>query len=109
MSEFATVHGGPTRFSDWTTRLQAYISQPHKFEFGKWDCCLFACDCIQVMTGLDPAAELRGKYTDLKSAIALVNSVEEIADRLTKQFVMPPIPVPFARRGDLVLIPRDED
>lgn len=59
-----------SRFPDWQSRLQAAIAarQHRPFEWGRHDCCLFVCDCIEAMTGRDPAADVRGYSTDREAA-----------------------------------------
>jgi hypothetical protein len=37
--------------------------QSDSFSYGRWDCCLFVCDAIRVMTGIDLAADYRGAYS----------------------------------------------
>lgn len=41
--------------------LQAAMTRP--FSWGEHDCCLFAADCVQAVTGVDVAADFRGTYT----------------------------------------------
>ena len=54
------------RKADWETALGAvlddYADRP--FEWGKSDCCLFVADIVQAMTGVDPAAAYRGRYSN---------------------------------------------
>lgn len=76
-----------------------------RFQYGIWDCCLFACDAIQVMTGVDPAAEFRGRYDSAESARAL-GSVRVIAEGTAARYAMPETPILHARRGDVALIRR---
>lgn len=59
-----------TRFHDWQSRLQAALAarQHSPFEWGQHDCCLFVCDCIEAMTGRDPAADVRGYASDREAA-----------------------------------------
>lgn len=51
-------------------RLHQYLQDNHNrpFEWGKFDCCLFAADVIQILTGRDPAKAFRGKYTTARGA-----------------------------------------
>lgn len=39
-----------------------------------FDCCLWVCDWIADQAGIDPAAAMRGAYSDLRGAVALVRS-----------------------------------
>src|SRR5579875_1052465 len=66
------------RTQHWVTReLDAYLrdtaSKP--FAWGSNDCCLFAANAIEAMTGVDIADDFRGKYTDEASAFALIKLV----------------------------------
>jgi hypothetical protein len=53
------------KLSNWPTLLAAFLKhrQSQPFCWGKNDCCLFAADAIQVITGVDHASEFRGRYT----------------------------------------------
>ena len=55
-----------TRLPDWEARLHAYLDSVAKtpFAWGTHDCALFVGDCVQAMTGIDPAAAYRGTYTN---------------------------------------------
>lgn len=88
------------RFYDWPRRLEAQIlaSRNAKFEWGKSDCAMFAADAILAMTGVDLAADFRGKYSDEAGARGLFESAIAHASQ-----VLPAIDLGFARRGDLVL------
>lgn len=62
------------RFDDWHDRLATYfaIVDETPFEWGTHDCALFAASAIQRMTGVDIAADFRGKYSDnIGAALAL--------------------------------------
>jgi len=62
------------RFTDWEVRLSNLfverISSP--FKWAGNDCCLFAADGLFVTTGRDPAAGIRGTYSDALSAARTV-------------------------------------
>lgn len=53
------------RLHDWQLRLEACIAErwARPFEWGVHDCTLFAADCVLAVTGVDHAADFRGKYT----------------------------------------------
>lgn len=106
-----------TRRSDWSSRLDVFLRQQadRNFQYGDFDCCLFVCDAIEVMTGIDPAAGLRGEYGSVRSAAELMKvtcgaaSVARITEQVTKVHGMPEIPVLRAGRGDMLLISRARD
>ena len=55
---------GLTRLPGWQGALDRFLTahRETRFQYGVWDCCLFACDAIEVMTGVDVAAQFRGRY-----------------------------------------------
>jgi hypothetical protein len=93
------------RLSNWNAQLEEVLlaGRSRSFAWGSFDCALFACDCVLVQTGQDPAADFRGKYTSAAEASAW-GSLGEIASRITTQFSMPEISPGHAGRGDLVLV-----
>jgi hypothetical protein len=105
------------RFPDWAARLEFFLLEQaeRRFEYGRWDCCLFVCDAIAVMTGVDPAAEFRGRYDSARTAGQLIrrsygaHSVAAIAAGVAARFGMREVPMRLAGRGDVVLIRRKRD
>lgn len=96
------------RFPDWPERLAAFIESRREtpFEYGTNDCCLFAADAVLALTGVDFAAEYRGKYSTKLGAARLLTKVGGtlgIADEKLE-----PLPLALAGRGDIVLVPTDE-
>ena len=98
------------RRGDWESRLVRFIAsrRDEPFAWGRHDCCLFAADCIEAMTGVDPAARLRG-YSDRRGAVAalrgfadggLAGVMSAIAEELGAAEVEPD----FARRGDAAYV-----
>ena len=109
-----------TRFPNWPARLEGFFflheTTPPKFRYGTFDCCLFACDAIEAMTGVDPASGFRGKYFCLKEARFLMRqycgspSVRALAEKITQEFGMPEeANALLLNRGDLALIERPRD
>lgn len=94
------------RRSDWEARLSAYLAErvnALQFLWGKSDCALYTADAVLEMTGTDIAAPFRGKYsTAVGSAKALkkygAGTLKDTFDTL-----LPPKPVGYARRGDVVM------
>jgi|SRR5665213_1978903 len=103
-----------TRTPFWDTRefnahLQEHARKP--FAWGTHDCCTSAANAIQSFTGVDIAADFRGKYTDLASALAAIKTVtggstiEDAAAWCAAKHGLVEYPKPlFAQRGDLVLM-----
>lgn len=102
------------RHRDWLDRLHAYLQAiaSESFEFGRFDCCLFACDAIHAMTGSDLAAPFRGRYHSRATArAAFINyvgqaSLTRAVERATAEHGAREVHPLCACRGDLVLIPR---
>lgn len=88
------------RIHDWPERLAAHIAAARdaRFEWGKFDCAMFASDAIRAMTGFDLAADFRGQYSDEAGARAKLPRALTYANS-----VLSPIALGFARRGDLLI------
>lgn len=105
------------RLPGWEKRLFEFIEEASNrtFEYGKHDCALFVCDVIEALTGKNPreivasvcvAATGRGKYhgeEEAEEVLSKHGGIEAIAVIVAEKFDFHPIPVPFARRGDIVL------
>jgi hypothetical protein len=99
------------RYPDWPSRLMGAIdaARAKPFSWGELDCCLFACDCVAAMTGVDPAAWFRGRYHTAAGArrklrIYSGGGLEATVALLAARHGLPEIMVAQAQRGDLVLI-----
>jgi hypothetical protein len=99
------------RHPGWEYSLQAAFAQAreHTFAWGQFDCALFACDCVAVMTGEDPAAEIRGHYSNEQQAIELIGGdLGTFAATIAAKCGMPEVRASFAGRGDVVLVDNGE-
>ena len=99
------------RVSDWAGKLGAFLSERQfdAFHYGRWDCCLFVCDAICTMTGVDPAARFRGAYASAREARRMMRaagagSLAAMVEAITSEHSMPEVPVRYAQRGDVALI-----
>lgn len=92
------------RLHDWQIRLESFIrarrSMP--FAWGTNDCCTFAADSVQAITGEDKAATLRG-HTTAKQAYRTIQRNGDMAGLATTAWGKP-IPAAFSQIGDVVLI-----
>jgi cell wall-associated NlpC family hydrolase len=105
------------RKHSWPEDLHAFIEarKSEPFAWGKNDCCIFAADAILAMTGIDVAADYRGKsYSDEAGAFAELHqvtggaTVEDAAVYAAGKYGLKSLPSPlFAQRGDLVLFNGD--
>jgi hypothetical protein len=98
------------RKPDWQSALSEYViacaQQP--FRYGAMDCGLFVAGAMEAMTGVDVAAELRGKYTNRTQAFEAIRracgrkSMGAIADHLAAKFGIEEVAILSAWRGDAV-------
>ena len=95
-----------TRLPDWEQRLHEYIAAAtdRPFVFGEHDCWLFASGAVETLTGVDPAADLRGRYSDDASAKALLRDIGAGTFLRLVQSRFKAKPVGLAGRGDLVWV-----
>lgn len=91
------------RRHDWPQRLEECVDAARwrSFEYGAFDCCLFAADCVLAMTGTDCAAPFRG-YESKIAAYRLIAEHGSLQGLLTSVLGEPVQPA-FARRGDVVI------
>ena len=99
------------RFQDWPSKLEGYIRSVSikPFEWGAFDCALFACSCVEVMTGVDPAKELRGGYKNKREAAEALrrysgSGLEKTAEKIARMMCMEEVAPGLAGRGDVVLV-----
>ena len=95
------------RIDNWQIALATELDKPRKFQWGKDDCCLFACDVIRAITGIDPATTFRGKYASAFGAYKQLKlqgfrGVMNVADMQCAANKWYPVPVLMAQRGDIV-------
>ncbi len=90
------------RLQDWRPRLVGYLEtvRTRSFAYGSHDCGLFAAGAVRAMTGVDLAAQFRGRYDSLKAGLKLVRGGPMTI--LRQHFEE--VPTAFAGVGDLALI-----
>lgn len=93
------------RLPDWQPRLAALVAARLRapFAWGVFDCCLFAADAVQAITGHDPAADLRGAYTtqgEAAAALGRLGGVAGVAASRAGPEVLPAL----AQPGDVGLL-----
>jgi hypothetical protein len=119
MTATTTVSQSPSptrlkRTAHWATReFHHFLLHRAKtpFKWGTNDCALFAADAIKSFTGVDLAAEFRGKYSDQPTALAAIHNItggRTVADAAVwaaKKHGLEERTHPLmASRGDLVLV-----
>jgi hypothetical protein len=97
-----------TRDPAWPNLLVDFIEErrDRPFSWGSNDCCLFASDWIRLCTGIDPAADLRGRYHSALSAARVMRShggVAGIVESIGGRLGLEPVTHARAQRGDLVM------
>jgi hypothetical protein len=93
-----------SRLPDWEHRLFAFIAEhrDRPFQWGSWDCALFATACAAEITGEDRAAAFRDRYSDKAGAMQALRDVGSGTLLRTLDSLYPRKAMPFAGRGDLV-------
>ncbi|WP_251854232.1 DUF6950 family protein [Enterobacter asburiae] len=90
---------------DWHNRLIAVIRAAEKrpFLWGEHDCCLFAADCAEAMTGDNFADGWRGTYdSETGAKKALLRGGGSLEKVLAKYLAE--VPVKMAQRGDIAVV-----
>ncbi|EDJ2364966.1 hypothetical protein CGA74_14930 [Salmonella enterica subsp. enterica serovar Mbandaka] len=90
---------------DWHNRLIAVIRSAEKrpFLWGEHDCCLFAADCAEAMTGDNFADGWRGTYdSETGAKKALLRGGGSLEKVLAKY--LDEVPVKMAQRGDIAVV-----
>ena len=92
------------RYTGWEKILSGFVAsrQGVPFVWGQHDCCLFAADAVQAMTGIDYAAPFRGRYGTATGAARMLAPYGGIVGYVNS--VLPSVSVAMAGRGDAVLI-----
>lgn len=107
MGPVVTVVQLAPRRPGWERRLAAYLDsvRAQPFVWGRFDCCLHACDAALAMTGHDYAAEYRG-YDSKRAAFVILRRVGGggIAEAIARALGDPLAYPLLARRGDAVLV-----
>ena len=98
------------RKKDWSEKLVNYLldNLDTPFEWGTFDCCLFAANAVREMTGKDFAAPFRDKCTTEKGAAKALIKYGQGDIKSTLNAIFGPLkPRLKAGRGDLVLVETD--
>jgi hypothetical protein len=107
------AHGPAWAKHERVKSLVAFVAanKDARFEWGKWDCALFAASGIQAMTGTDIASDFRNGYTDEAGAMATIKavcggtSVADAAAYCASKHNLKELAHPLmAQRGDLVIV-----
>ncbi len=98
------------RVPDWKTQLIAYLADAARtpFQPGVHDCALFSAGAVLAMTGVDFAADWRGRYTTLTGGLRVLRRAgyTDHIDLAARNFAE--VPTAFMHLGDLAVIPTPE-
>lgn len=91
------------RCADWPARLDAAVraAAGRRFRYGSFDCCLFAADVVCAITGVDPAADLRG-YHGRRAALRILAREGGLIPLVSRVLDRGPEHGSVAGRGDVV-------
>ncbi|MGH9552310.1 MAG: DUF6950 family protein [Terriglobales bacterium] len=99
------------RVNGWENILSDQIraAQAKTFKWGTFDCSLWTCDVVFALTGVDLAADFRGKYSTSRAAKEVIKQfagadLEALAVKRGAEFGMEEIDPQLASRGDVVLV-----
>jgi len=95
--------GQNMRREDWPEVLHAEIeaARDKPFVWGACDCCLWAADVVKALTGMDYAAEFRGRYSTARGAVRALKRYGKGTLDATMDALLPRRPFPM--RGDVVM------
>lgn len=90
------------RKEDWPHRLEGVVDLylGSRFSWGVADCGTFFADCVRLMTGFDPIADVRG-YNNERTALKRLKAsgFDTVEALVASRF--PPVAPSLAQRGDL--------
>jgi hypothetical protein len=96
------------KFDNYIAILNTFLEQRKTvpFKWGESDCCMFACDGLLALTGIDVAKDYRGKYDTASGSKKSLGEagLNKIITDLMNDLDVKEINKNFAKRGDLVLI-----
>lgn len=88
----------------WLQDLSNYISscKDVEFQWGSFDCCIFAANCCQLVANSDPAAAYRGQYdSEWGAKVALAGNHGSLAGAFGALYSE--VDPGMAQRGDVVI------
>ena len=90
------------RRRDWERRFTETVAdwRGRDFAWAEADCCRWAAACVEAITGTDPMAPERKRYTTRIGALRLMKE-KPVAARWDERF--PRVPAARTQRGDIVL------
>lgn len=98
------------RLPDWQARLRRFLRTNHgrPLEPGRHDCCLFGAGAVEAQTGVDLAADWRGRYSTFRGGYRMLRRAG-YADHVA--FIAAHLPearITSVRAGDIAIVPSEE-
>jgi hypothetical protein len=93
------------RHPQWQRKLAGMITSARELEFswGSHDCAMWTCSVVRDVTGVDPGASFRGKYSTEAGAQAIFGTdLGNFAAGIAASLGMKEVKPNYARRGDIV-------
>lgn len=90
------------RHQNWEHRLNEFLKSVGPFEWGSNDCCMFAVNAVEAMTGID-----HGKpYVGYKTALGAARRLEKFGgvEGIATIELGEPKSIKMAKRGDVVSV-----
>ena len=108
-TEAARVHSavGAARLPDAAEALARLLAQRERapFAWGVHDCCLWAADAVLAQVGVDPAADLRGRYASALQAQRVIAATGGSLEAVARAALGRPLRHPMlACAGDVGLV-----
>lgn len=101
------------RLPDWDLRLTQFIDANRNtpFEWGRWDCVMFASSAIETMTGIRVGENYAFKYNSPLTAARILKTsgFGSLADAVLKETGGKIHPIPAMGRGDIVVLPESNE
>ena len=92
----------------WRKDFDRIVMDQRPFEWGEWDCFLRTAEAVKVKSGVDIAADVRGRYSDMHGALRVLREMgcETPADLVA--LYLPEIGPFEAMDGDVAEIVSDD-
>ncbi|MDR5655368.1 DUF6950 family protein [Ruixingdingia sedimenti] len=101
---------GLARLPDWQVRLRRWLTGAagRPIVPGQWDCCLFAAGAVEAQTGVDLAADWRGRYSTFAGGRRILRRAGYADHVALIAAHLPEAPVNMALPGDIAIVPGEE-
>lgn len=95
-----------SRYSDWQSRLLAYLGSVHQtpFEYGNMDCVLFVSGAVQAMSGAGFAEGGKGQYDTLIGGLRKLREAGYEDHFGAIKDLYPQVHPAFANVGDIAVV-----